>query len=65
MNSAELSSLALTQIDSAEAPFRAPALSEKQKRNAGRVMREIISQRLQGCSAVTDHLPLGRRTRSR
>lgn len=47
MNSAELSNKALAQISVADFEFDTPALSEKGKRNAGKVMKEILLQRLQ------------------
>lgn len=47
MNSAELSASALSQLELADGAFRAPELNERQRRNAGRVMQEIVIQRLQ------------------
>lgn len=47
MNSAELSTLALSSISSSDFEFAPPTLSERGKRNAGKVMKEIPVQRLQ------------------
>lgn len=47
MNSADLSAKALSPISIADFEFDAPVLSEKGKRNAGKVMKEIPLQRLQ------------------
>jgi len=47
MNSTELSAKVLTQLAVENADFLPPKLGEKQKRNAGNVMKEIPLQRLQ------------------
>ena len=47
MNSSELSATVLSQFASTSNTFDPPELDEKAKRNAGRVMQEIVAQRLQ------------------
>ena len=46
MNSTEYANHILTQLLQANVAFRAPPLSEMQKRNAGAIMKEIVVQRL-------------------
>jgi hypothetical protein len=54
MNSAELATEALSQLESTAVAFRLPKLDEQGKRNAGRVMQAIICNRLQaGGSKLT------------
>jgi hypothetical protein len=47
IDSSELSKQILHQIAQMPANFVAPPIEEKLRRNAGRVMQEIIRQRLQ------------------
>lgn len=47
MNSVELAAKVLSQLESVHPAFEPPELDEKAKRNAGRVMQEIVCQRLQ------------------
>lgn len=50
MNSVELSAKVLSQLEALHAAFEPPELDEKGKRNAGRMMQEIVCQRLQSSS---------------
>ncbi len=46
MNSAELAANVLSQLESTDLAFNPPELDEKGKRNAARMMQEIVCQRL-------------------
>jgi len=52
MNSAELAANVLSQLESTETAFAPPELDEKGKRNAGRMMQEIVCQRLRAGGAT-------------
>lgn len=52
MNSSELATKALSQLESTAVAFRLPKLDEQGKRNAGRVMQEVICNRLQADGSI-------------
>lgn len=54
MNSAELAANVLSQLESSETAFNPPELDEKGKRNAARMMQEIVCQRLRAGGATLE-----------
>jgi hypothetical protein len=52
MNSAELAAKVLSQLESTDSAFNPPELDEKGKRNAGRMMQEIICNRLRASGST-------------
>ena len=54
MNSAELAANVLSQLESTDLAFNPPELDEKGKRNAARMMQEIVCQRLRAGGATLE-----------
>jgi hypothetical protein len=54
MNSIDYANQILNQLSLASAGFRAPPLNEMQKRNAGAIIKAIVSQRLASSGAPID-----------